>query len=76
MLEERSLFAALKDSGATMNPLELRRAIGWSFVYFFLRLTGRAWEDLSPEERHACWMASADVSGDGRALGLVDEEAD
>ena len=41
-----------------MNAFELRQAIGWGLVQFFLRLTNREWEDLPLEERHACWVAS------------------
>lgn len=38
--------------------LELRRALGWGLVYFFLGLTGRDWEDLPIIERSECWLAA------------------
>ena len=41
--------------------LEQRRAIGWSFVHFFLLLSGRAWEDLPPSERFDCWAVAEEV---------------
>lgn len=43
-----------------MNAVDLRRHIGWSLVFFFLRLRGIEWEDLPLEERFAVWKYAAE----------------
>jgi hypothetical protein len=45
---------------AEVNPLGLRRAIGWGFVHFFLRLRDLEWEDLPLIVRMETWACAED----------------
>jgi len=37
------------------HPLQDRIEIAWGFIYFFLALNGRVWEDVSDEDRYEIW---------------------
>lgn len=51
---------ALEAARAAVKAIDLRLALAWSLVDFFLRLRGIEWEDLPLEERFEAWKCAMD----------------